>query len=234
MAVVEDNGMTPLNMHPQHERAWSLLPWFVNDSLAEEERALVRAHLGECLVCRREVQRLEHLAHAVTGALGEYGCSQAYSRLAAQIHESRQPWHVQAWRAVTRVLQPVPLAAGAAVLVCSAALVAIIVLGGAPSAVPDEQSFQTLGRHATGPASLDRPRLRIVLRDGVSGEALSGWLQRHGAELVDGPSAIGVMTVAVALGPHPFARVVERLRADADTVFVEPVSQVGVRPDRRR
>lgn len=234
MAVVEDGGMTHRNMHPGHARAWPLLPWYVNDSLAEEEHALVRAHLGECLVCRREVQRLDHLAQAVTGALGEYGCSQAYSRLAAQIHDARQPWYAQAWRAVTRVLQPVPLAAGAAVLVCSAALVALIVLGGAPRSTPDGQSFQTLGRQALAPASLDRPRLRIVLRDGVSGEALSGWLQRHGAELVDGPSAIGVMTVAVALGPRPFARVVERMRADTDTVFVEPVSQVGVRPDRRR
>jgi len=234
MAAAEGADMMHRNMHPRHTHAWPLLPWYVNDSLAEEEHGLVRAHLGECLVCRREVQRLEHLAHAVTGALGEYGCSQAYGRLAAQIHGARQPWHVQAWRTLTRVLQPVPLVAGAAVLVCSATLVAMIVQGGAPRVAPGEQSFQTLGRHADTSASLDRPRLRIVLRDGVSGDALAEWLQRHGAELLDGPSAIGVMTVAVALGPHPFSRVVERMRADADTVFVEPVSQVGVRPDRRR
>ncbi|MEQ8660419.1 MAG: hypothetical protein RLW62_06345, partial [Gammaproteobacteria bacterium] len=116
----------------------------------------------------------------------------------------------------------------------SAVLVAVIVLGGAPTPAPPGQSFQTLGPHAGGAPALDRPRLRIVLRDGVGGDALAAWLARHAAELIDGPSAIGVMTVSVPLGTQPFEQLLGTIRADADTLFVEPVSQVGARPDRRR
>ncbi|MEQ8234393.1 MAG: zf-HC2 domain-containing protein [Gammaproteobacteria bacterium] len=221
-------------MHPQHAQAAALLPWYVNGTLAADERALVRTHLGECLVCRREAQRLGHLARAVTGTLGEYGCSQAYARLATHIEGRAQPWYRRGLRALVGAIAPLPLAAGAAVLGCSAIAVALIVLGGTPPPASPGQSFQTLGQHRVAASTLDRPRLRVVLRDGVNTAARAAWLARHDAELVDGPSAIGVMTVTVPLASMPFEELVEDIRGDADTLFVEPVSAVGKRPDRQR
>lgn len=231
MDTPEDTGAV---MHPRHAQAAALLPWYVNGSLAADEYALVRVHLGECLVCRREAQRLGHLARAVTGTVGEYACSQAYARLATHIEGRARPWYRRGWRAVVGAFAPLPLAAGAAVLGCSAVVVALIVLGGTPPPATPGQSFQTLGQHRGSVSTLDRPRLRVVLRDGVTSAARADWLARHDAELVDGPSAIGVMTVSVPLATMPFEDLVEAIRGDADTLFVEPVSAVGKRPDRQR
>jgi hypothetical protein len=42
-----------------------LLPWYVNDTLDEDERDLVRAHLGSCEDCRQDVELLSHLQDTV-------------------------------------------------------------------------------------------------------------------------------------------------------------------------
>ena len=97
-----------------------------------------------------------------------------------------------------------------------------------------QKSFQTLGRQDNPPAELAHPLLRIVVRDADRAETRTQWLLRHDAELVDGPSEIGVMTVKVGLGPQNLDSVITRMRADSDTLFVEPLNVIGTRPDRRR
>lgn len=217
-------------LHPAHTQAWSLLPWYVNGSLAEHERTVVRAHLGECLVCAREQRRLETLAAAVAGPVEEHACTQAYGRLAQRI--GNVPGRAPARR--PRVLfEPLPLVAGALLLVCSSALVASIVLSRAPVVADSLQAFQTLGSQGTQGGGRVEPVLRVVLHDS-SAEALQGWLDRHRAEVIDGPSAIGVLTVKIALAPRTFDSMLARIRADDTTLFVEPVSAVGMRPDRMR
>lgn len=42
--------------HPE-----DLLPWYVNNTLQDEERQRVKEHLGFCLSCRRQVRQLEAL-----------------------------------------------------------------------------------------------------------------------------------------------------------------------------
>jgi hypothetical protein len=42
-----------------HEQARELLPWLVNDSLAANERTLVREHAKNCVICRKELAELE-------------------------------------------------------------------------------------------------------------------------------------------------------------------------------
>jgi hypothetical protein len=217
-------------LHPAHTQAWSLLPWYVNDSLGEGERTMVRAHLGECLVCAREQRRLEALAAAVAGPVEEHACSQAYGRLAQRL--GAMPGRPAVRR--PRVLfEPLPLVAGALLLVCSSALVGGIVLSRAPVATEIEQPFQTLGGQGTQGSGRVEPVLRVVLQD-PSAAALRVWLDRHRAEVLDGPSAIGVLTVKVALAPRTFESMLAGMRADDATLFVEPVSMVGMRPDRLR
>ena len=45
----------------RHEEVHELLPWFVNGTLSDAERARVSAHIDSCLVCRRVVQRERRL-----------------------------------------------------------------------------------------------------------------------------------------------------------------------------
>ena len=224
------NGAEHRVLHPAHTQAWSLLPWYVNGSLAEGERTLVRAHLGECLVCAREQRRLEALAAAVAGPVEEQACNQAYGRLAQRI--GSVPGSAAARRPRVR-FEPLPLVAGALLLVCSSALVGGIVLSRAPGVAEAQQPFQTLGSQGAQGSGRVEPVLRVVLQD-PSAAALQVWLDRHRAEVIDGPSAIGVLTVKVALAPRTFASMLAGIRADDATLFVEPVSMVGMRPDRLR
>ena len=110
-------------MHPAHERVWELLPFHENGSLSAAEAREVEAHLGECLVCRREVGRLELLAEAVAVTAEEHACAQAYRRLSERIAASGSGsagplgWLLAGLR---NLLEPVPLAAGAVLLVALA------------------------------------------------------------------------------------------------------------------
>ena len=105
-----------------------------------------------------------------------------------------QPWSTAAWPIVT----PLPMVAGGLLMLCTGGLVTGLVLDGANPVAPSAQSFQTLGRHAPRDARAVAPVLRVVLQD-ASPAALTAWLARHDAELLDGPSAIGVLTVRVGL-----------------------------------
>lgn len=51
-----------------HQEAWELLPWYVNGTLAGDERRAVDEHLERCPLCRGELAANEELALAVRRA----------------------------------------------------------------------------------------------------------------------------------------------------------------------
>ncbi len=226
-----------LHSHFDHDRVWDLLPYYSEAGLESRDHAAVTRHLGECLLCRRELERLDVLRRAVAVEPHEHACANAFARLNRHISEQAEtPSLVARVAGLLRgVFEPVPLAAGASLLVVSAVLTASIVYFGQerPESVLN-QPFQTLGTQSASRFELGRPIFRIVLADELSQADVKRWLDQHGAELIHGPTEIGVMTVRVALGNAPMAAVLDRIRADEDTLFVEPVDRVGVRPDRLR
>jgi hypothetical protein len=48
-----------------HDTVTELLPWYVNDTLDESERNLVREHVDNCKECRSEVELLQQIQGAV-------------------------------------------------------------------------------------------------------------------------------------------------------------------------
>ena len=53
-----------------HEQAMELLPWLINDSLNNDERATVLAHSQSCVICRREMETLEDLRDSIERLFG--------------------------------------------------------------------------------------------------------------------------------------------------------------------
>ena len=49
----------------QHQQILLLLPWYLNQSLEQDERQQVESHLRSCILCRRELVVLRKLAAAV-------------------------------------------------------------------------------------------------------------------------------------------------------------------------
>lgn len=223
---------------PSHELVWSLLPWFVNGSLADDEDRSVREHLGACLTCHRELRRLQALERAVAVPAGEYASARGYARLTQRMRSgrvvARTGFTARAARAFGALFEPLPLISGAALLVISALIVATIVVNGDRAVIRAEQPFLTLAVQPDSNGTVRSPLVRVVLHEEPLPVRLDAWLSRHGAELVDGPSEIGVMTVRVDIVRRSFGDVISGMRADTETAFVEPVSYIGVRPDRAR
>ncbi len=48
-----------------HSHPTLLLPWYVNGTLAVDERALVTAHIADCSACRDEIELLTLIQHTV-------------------------------------------------------------------------------------------------------------------------------------------------------------------------
>ncbi len=48
-----------------HDDAFALLPWYVNESLAETEAPQVHAHVADCAVCQQEIATLNSMLRAV-------------------------------------------------------------------------------------------------------------------------------------------------------------------------
>ena len=223
--------------HPRHEAAYELLPWYVNGTLESVDHAEVQQHLGECLVCVREVRRLEALERAMRVPARDLACERAFSRLSGRIavqNERPRIRLVAAWQALRGLIAPVPLVAGAALLVCSSVLVTAIVLGSKSELGGFDQPFQTLGSHdASAVAREQGPLLRVVLSDAALEQGIDDWVGRYQAAVVDGPSEIGVMTIRLTAAGD-FEQVVNAIRADNATLFVEPLNRFGARPARRR
>lgn len=71
----------------RHQEAWELLPWYVNRTLAGDEREAVEAHLERCPLCRVEVAAGEELALAVRRGAAAPPDTGRLARLLARLDE---------------------------------------------------------------------------------------------------------------------------------------------------
>jgi len=71
----------------RHQEAWELLPWYVNRTLAGDEREAVEAHLERCPLCRVEVAAGEELALAVRRGAAAPPDAGRLERLLARLDE---------------------------------------------------------------------------------------------------------------------------------------------------
>lgn len=220
--------------HPAHAEVSELLPWYHNDGLTPMQRAQVDAHLRECLVCARELKLLRQLDMALASPAMESASAQGFQRLSAEIDARQRSWRerVRLWLSVA--VAPTPLLAAVAVVAFGLLLVWNVERAGVAVTDSVEKQFQTLGRHDSRASPLAEPLLRVVLKDSIDAAARQAWLTAHDAEMVEGPSDIGVMTVRLKLGARSLAKVIGDMRAESETLFVEPLRATGTRPDRRR
>lgn len=74
----------------EHERAFELLPWLVNDTLATTERELIESHVRSCITCRRELKDQQRLVFALQTQSTIHISEQAsFIRLADTLDERR-------------------------------------------------------------------------------------------------------------------------------------------------
>jgi anti-sigma factor RsiW len=189
-------------MESVHREVVELMPWYVNGSLAADERIRLEKHLNTCLPCRaalRDEQRIRGLVNAIDDV--PVGAGHGVADLLRKIDGSGT-------RATSWWVRP---QVGMGVAVVCAAIAGWIVLS-LPVA-----PFTTLTDSASGAVN----RIDIVFADAVAATEIPGIVESLGGQLISGPSEIGRYVIAVEVdGDDELFETIERLSGDARIRFV--------------
>lgn len=210
--------------------AWRLLPWLANGTLEGDELEGVLDHLKLSPRCREELLFLSELRYAVERAT-EDRLDVPEDRLAGLMdriddHEQTRSVSPAGGAAVSRWL------AQAALVVLLAGALILWVGGGTSRELPAESPpFQTLSSDGSETAAANHApaaRLRLIPEAGLAEADLRRLVLEVDAEIVGGPTAMGVYTLGWQQeGPARSATWLDglaaRLRADARVALAEPV-----------
>jgi hypothetical protein len=210
--------MTNTELRNDERKALELLPWYVNGTLAGEERELVGRQVLASLTCRKELERLRRLQELIQRDDAEaVATGRAFERLMARIEASDETARSstsnsarqQAW---TRFALAASLAAAVSVLLWQWTR--------APSVAPP--AYETLTRST----DVDTVRLRVVFAPQVTESERQALLTSHGLTVVGSPSEEGIVTLAFADGTDR-AAIVAALKQDPRIrlVTTPPVSE---------
>lgn len=207
-----------------HEDVWDVLPWYVNGTLAQAERATVEAHLGVCRECRTELERCRGLSRALHA-------EEAPDWVPSAAHFAGIVGRLDALAATAQrpAAMPAGTRKGMATLLgwfdgtpgpvrWAMAVQAVVVVVLAAALLERPAPYGTLTSPAETPATAG-PRVQMVPASDMSEGELRKLLHAAGATIVHGPSAAGVYTLSLSgptveealavLRQHPKVRLAE-------------------------
>lgn len=178
-----------------------LLPWYVNNTLTDEERHRVEEHMAACGPCRQEVRMLTLAAEALREEVPEPRAD-LFARTVPRLVPHETPGLLAQ---VRQLLAPIPTYARVAL---AAQLAVIVIMAGA---LVSNVALTTL----SGPAQPEGPavRLQVVFSKTATAAQIQDALVSLRARIVDGPTAGGVFMVDVPLGPGGLAATGEEARS---------------------
>ena len=201
-----------------HEQAIELLPWLVNDSLPETDRAAMLAHTRFCMSCRSELDSLEKLQRVVADDMHAQPVpAPDMRRINRRIDELiGRPSVGQrldaAWQGLSANLWRTAFVAQAVVLL---GLVAVWM----GRELPDTQRYTTLTQSQALPAG---EYVRAVFSPALDEAGIERFAGELGLSVWNGPSPRGVYTL-VLMPEADREAVMTALRGSADVLFAEPI-----------
>lgn len=183
---------------PDPHAAAALLPWYLNGTLAEVERAQVAAYLlerdGELDIAMwRAVQR-----EVRTQPVADPGTELGWRRLRGELRRERQRAIAPGWK----------IAAAASVLLVIGLQAAILLRN------PAAETFRPMSGDPVVPAGAWRVQVRFT--DAAPAAGINALLLRLEARVIAGPSALGVYELAIprAAGEGDAETLAARLRGE--------------------
>ena len=197
-----------------HTRAFELLPWLINGTLAGSEREAVEQHVRACIVCRRELKEQQRLHASVRARrTADVSAEAGFDRLDGELDTvpgaARPRWRIRYASAAPFALAT---AAGVAVLA--------ILLWFTPLPELDRNDYRTLAMPPADAALVD-----IVFADETTAAQMQDLLDDIDGEIVAGPSRLGRYSVRVANDPANDAhldKLIGVLAADPRIRFAGP------------
>lgn len=234
-------GEPELNEGMDHEIGL-LLPWYVNGTLAEEERRTVDDHVIQCEACRQELKELGQLKAWLQAShtAAPVPSADLFARVRARIEETdpavQSPQRVEVptesglgerlSAGLHALFAPrwAPIVATAVIVLQLAAIVGLLSL----RFEGRQEQFGTLSGPAMKPPEpLAGMRFRVAFQERVSEQAIRALLQTLGGRIIDGPSAAGFYQIEILPSTKNAAspeKVLQRLRSRADVIrFVERI-----------
>jgi hypothetical protein len=202
----------------EHREISELIPWYLNGTLDERQRARVDAHAASCAACRGELAGERKLYQAMAAEPGvEYMPAPSLKRLQAAIDdlEAGRPAPARAVEPRASVGWKGLAAASVLVAFASVALVIAGRFGAFGARGPSEYHTVT-----SATARAHDEVIRAVFAPTVTLVDLQRILAEAGLRIVAGPSEAGVYSLA-ATSRRPVSSSLALLRSHAEVRFAE-------------
>ncbi len=202
-----------------HREAWELIPWVVNGTATEQERSLVHAHLAGCADCTSELRFQSELRTALLGtSTPDANASASFLRLSTRLDSAPAASATYRRRFAAFTGRRTLLAVVALEAVCLIGLSTALSVRGPTLGVA---AYRTLGAGAESPR---HATIRAVLDPALSVGELQAMLAELRLQIVAGPSAAGVYSLApeALASSAGTAQTVSKLRSRTGVRFAEP------------
>jgi hypothetical protein len=208
-----------------HRHAWDLIPWLVNGSIADNERAVLQHHVENCAACREEIETQRALLQAMkvrpqVESMPHGSLQKLWQRIDAQPQAA--PAAAPSSRSLHAPRAPRALRWLAAAVVLQALLLGVLATLMLRTPGSSEDSYRTVSTPAiaSGPASV-----RAVFSPEMTLGELQALLERAHLRIVNGPSPDGVYTLATASRSDDPKQALLTLRAHPAARFAEPIER---------
>lgn len=182
--------MSEASTNERDEQLEALLPWYVNGTLSEAEHSAVAAWLASSPAAREQEAFLRALANQCQPeetSVSELGWKRLQRELRAE--QPRRSTASSYWK---------PAFAAAATVVMALQI-------GILMREPDSASDMRLLSQQSTVQSQSQWVIQLELREDADWQAVSATLIASGGQLVEGPSALGLVRLAVPQQGSPFA-----------------------------
>lgn len=213
-------------MDEQHKNVQLLLPWYLNNSLNQQDSDLVAAHVMRCLVCRRELIGLRKLSEAVNNAsdldtMAETSFANLSAKLPAKtgqlIRQNR-----------SKPSLPTIYSGFTGNKLFRYAIAACLLLGLWPLGLntlvqPNVAAYQTLSDEK--PVLQQTGHLRVVFAPTVSMTNINSVITALHGQQVGKANSLGALTIRLADDSLDLTQALTMLRSRSDVLLAEPISQ---------
>lgn len=213
--------MTMGNESKSHREVADLLSWYLNKTLAAEESERVETHLAGCADCRRELEALKALEAAVVASNEQL--PRPSSNMAARVIEAVDAYELQrarqkykgSWSLWSWLAQPRFALAELLVILLLAGATAVFVAranrfqslanqerlradAAAKQLAEQNERYRTLAESCPD-AQKNLAKVNVIFQPQASDEEIREMLMSLKANIVQGPSALGVYVVGVSV-----------------------------------
>lgn len=199
-----------------HEEIQTLLPWYINGTLRQEESDVVETHLAICAECRTELELERKLARSVASL--PLDVEHGWAAMAQRLAESETS--PGASRRLSLFARKVPIGWAIAGPLAAAASVALAFTF-VPAPEPAGETYRALGT----PAADSEGNAVVLFKPETTTQQVQVILSANHARIVDGPNPAGALVLRI--DPHKRDTALRELRSASQIVLAEPIGPEG-------